>query len=326
MKNSGNRWLYCGMLTLLAASSAALIGCSTTMVKPSGPTAARSKLTQLQSDPRLASRAPVAMKDAEVAVASAELPQRDAELAAHLNYIADRKVDTARELAETRYAEDQRLALRQQRDNVRLAARTREADAAISQAAAAQAEGASQKASADAARDDASLARSDAEQAHKDANQARDDASIAKAATANAEEQSAELLRQLDTLQAKVTDRGLVVTLGDVLFASGRAELRSSANVHLDKLAAFLGKYPDRSVTIEGHTDSVGGSQYNQDLSLRRANTVGAYLTGQGVLPARISTLGKGESDPVAGNDSADGRQQNRRVEVIIGNLAVAQR
>ncbi len=326
MKNSNNGWRNFGMLTLLAVSSAAMVGCSTTMVKPTGPTAARSKLTQLQSEPRLASRAPVAMKEAELAVASAELPQQDAELAAHLNYIADRKVDTARQLAETRYAEDQRLALRQQRDNVRLAARTREADAAISQAAAAVAEGASQKAAADAARDDASLARSDAEQAHRDADQARTDASVAKAATANAEEQSAELLRQLDTLQAKMTDRGLVVTLGDVLFASGHAELRSSSNSHLDKLVAFLVKYPDRSVTIEGHTDSVGSSQYNQDLSLRRANSVGGYLSGQGVVPARISTLGKGESEPVAGNDSADGRQQNRRVEVIIGNQAVAQR
>jgi outer membrane protein OmpA-like peptidoglycan-associated protein len=326
MKTSKMGRTYARALITLVVAAAMVAGCSTTMVKPSGPTAARSKLTQLQSDPRLASRAPVAMKDAEVAVASAELPQRDAELAAHLNYIADRKVDTARELAETRYAEDQRLALRQQRDNVRLAARTREADAAISQAAAAQAEGASQKASADAARDDASLARSDAQQAHRDADQARDDASVAKAATANAEEQSAELLRQLDTLQAKMTDRGLVVTLGDVLFASGRAELRSSTNSHLDKLVAFLGKYPERSVTIEGHTDSVGSSQYNQDLSLRRANAVGAYLTSQGVVPGRIRTLGKGEAEPVAGNDSADGRQQNRRVEVIIGNQAVAQR
>ena len=340
MKTSENGWMPARVLATLVLASAVVAGCSTTMVKPSGPSAARSKLTQLQSDPRLASRAPVAMKDAELAVASAELPQRDAELAAHRNYIADRKVDTARELAETRYAEDQRLALRQQRDNVRLAARTREADTAISQAAAARAAGASEKASADLARGDASMARSDAQDAHRDADQARGDAdqargdadqaridtSVAKAATATAEEQSADLLRQLDTLQAKVTDRGLVVTLGDVLFATGRAELRSSANVHLDKLAAFLSKYPDRSVAIEGHTDSVGGSQYNQDLSLRRANTVGAYLTRQGVVSGRISTLGKGEDDPVAANDSADGRQQNRRVEVIIGNLAVAQR
>jgi len=292
-------------LLLVILTSALMVACSAAMVRPTGPTAARSKLTALQADPKLASRAPVAMKDAEQAVASAERPQSDAELATHLNYLADRKVDTARALAETQYAEDQRLALRQQRDSVRLAARTREADAAVSKAAAATAEGASQKLAADAA-------RGDADQAHRDADQARGD--------------TAELQRQIDTLQAKATDRGLVLTLGDVLFATGQANLRSAANGNLDRLVAFLGKYPDRSVSIEGHTDSVGSAQYNQDLSLRRANAVSSYLRGQGIAAARISTVGKGESDPVAGNDSADGRQQNRRVEVIIENLAVAQR
>jgi outer membrane protein OmpA-like peptidoglycan-associated protein len=312
MNASDNGRSYCKVLTILALSSALMAGCATAVVKPEGASAARSKLTQLQQDPKLAGRAPVAMKDAELAVASAELPQKDAELAAHRNYIADRKVDTARALAETRYAEDQRQALRQQRDNVRLAARTREADAAVSQAAAAQAEGASQKLAAD--------------QARSDADQARSDTEVARAAAATATDQAAELARQIALLQAKQTDRGFVLTLGDVLFASGQANLRATASGNLDKLVAFLDKYPDRSVAIEGHTDSVGSSQYNEELSLRRANAVGRYLTGHGVGPARISTLGKGESDPVADNDSADGRQQNRRVEVIIENLAVAQR
>jgi outer membrane protein OmpA-like peptidoglycan-associated protein len=291
MSNRSNAWVYTRVVAIVSLSCALIVACSVAMVRPGEPTAARVKLTQLQADARLSGRAPVAMKDAELAVASTEVPQHDADLAAHLAYVADRKVDTARALAETRYAEDQRLALRQQRNDVRLAARTREADAAVDQAAAANAA-----------------------------------VAVANAAAASAADQSAELLRQIDELQAKVTDRGLVLTLGDVLFTSGRSELRSAANGNLDKLVVFLGRYPDRSLAIEGHTDSVGTTEYNQDLSLRRANSVASYLTAQGVGATRISTLGKGETDPLAGNDSALGRQQNRRVEVIVNTTAVAQR
>ena len=305
MISTKRNWAYCKVLMIMTLSAALVVACSVAMVKSEGASAARSRLTQLQADPNLASRAPVAIKDAELAVAAAEMPQHDAELAAHQAYIAERKVDTARALAETRYAEDQRNALRMQRDKVRLAARTREADAATDKAAIAQAESASLKMAT---------------------NAARSETVAANAAAASAEAQSAELLRQIDVLQAKVTDRGLVLTLGDVLFASGRAELRSTSNGNLDKLVMFLGKYPDRSVSIEGHTDSVGSAEYNQDLSLRRANAVGSYLAAQGVGSTRINTMGKGKSEPVASNDSAEGRQQNRRVEVIVNNLAVAQR
>ena len=319
MRSRSNAWVYFKVVAIATLSSALIVACSVAMVRPVEPSAARVKLAQLQADTKLAGRAPVAIKDAELAVATAEAPQRDAELAAHLAYIADRKVDTARALAETRYAEDQRLALRQQRNDVRLAARTREADAAVNQAAAAEAESATQKLAAE-------QARVEAEQARVDADRARSDTAAASAAAASAAEQSAELQRQIDEMQAKVTDRGLVLTLGDVLFTTGRSDLRPAANGNLDKLAAFLGRYPDRSVAIEGHTDSVGTDQYNQDLSLRRANAVASYLQGQGVGSTRISTLGKGESDPVADNASATGRQQNRRVEVIVSNPAVAQR
>ena len=312
MSNNSSFWVYAKVAAIVTLSCALIVACSVAMVRPAEPTAARVKLTQLQADARLAGRAPVAMKDAELAVASAEAPQHDAELAAHRNYIADRKVDTARALAETRYAEDQRLALRQQRNDVRLAARTHEADVAVEHAAAAEAEGAKQKLAAD--------------QARGDADRARDDAAAANAAAASAADQSAELQRQIDAMQAKVTDRGLVLTLGDVLFSSGRSELRPTANGNLDRLAVFLGRYPDRSVAIEGHTDSVGTTEYNQDLSLRRANSVASYLTGQGVGSSRITTLGKGEMDPVADNGSATGRQENRRVEVIVSNPVVAQR
>jgi outer membrane protein OmpA-like peptidoglycan-associated protein len=279
--------------TLIAAAVASVLlaACTTAPVKPDGAAEARVKLTQLQSDPNLASRAAVAIKDADAAVRAAEQPQADKELAAHRVYLADRKVDTAKALAETRFAEDQRAMITAQRDSARLDARTREADAANGQVATARAEGAEQKVAADQARSGA-----------------------------------AELQRQVEALQAKATDRGLVLTLGDVLFATGRADLKTGDTGNLNKLVAFLNKYPDRTVAIEGHTDSVGSEDYNQGLSERRANSVKSYLAGQGIGSVRLSALGKGQSDPVAGNDSATGRQQNRRVEVIISNPSAALR
>jgi len=294
--------------TLIATAVASILlaaACTTAPVKPDGAAQARVKLTQLQSDPNLASRAAVAIKDADAAVRAAEQPEVNKELAAHRVYLADRKVDTAKALAETRLAEDQRAAITAERDSARLDARTHEADAAKGQAATARAEGAEQKVAAD---------------------QARSDANTAQLAAASSEQQAAELQRQIDVLQAKPTDRGLVLTLGDVLFTSGRADLKPGATGNLNKLVAFLDKYPDRSASIQGYTDSVGSEDYNQGLSERRANSVKSYLAGQGIGSTRLSASGKGRNDPVADNDSAAGRQQNRRVEVVISNPPAALR
>jgi outer membrane protein OmpA-like peptidoglycan-associated protein len=126
--------------------------------------------------------------------------------------------------------------------------------------------------------------------------------------------------RQIDALQARQTERGLVLTLGDVLFISGRADLRPGATSNLSRLVTFLNQNPLRNVEIEGHTDSVGSDEYNQHLSQRRADSVRSYLVQQGIASQRISASGKGEHQPVAGNDTDGGRQQNRRGEVIIGN------
>ena len=262
-----------------------LAACATAPVKSTGAADARAKLTVLQSNADLAGRAPVAMSEAEAAVVAAEAPQTDQEQAAHLAYLADRKVDTAKARAEVSFAEDQRAKLGEQRDSARLDARTREADVAKAEVATAHAE-------SDAAR-------------------------------ASAARQSEELQRQIDELQAKPTDRGLVVTLGDVLFTSGMSDLNASATSSLDKLAAFLNHYPDRNAVIEGHTDSVGSEDYNLGLSQRRADSVKSYLMGHGIGSMRLTAAGKGEGQPLAGNDSATGRQQNRRVEVIIDNNPV---
>jgi outer membrane protein OmpA-like peptidoglycan-associated protein len=265
--------------TLLAATVSAVLlaACAAAPQIPAGAAQARSKLTQLQSHQDLASRAPVAIKDAEVAVIAAETPQTDEALGAHQVYIADRKVDTAWALAESRLAEDQRAALGADREAARLDARTHEADAA-------------------------------------------------KLAAASSAAQTAELQRQIDELHAKETDRGLVLTLGDVLFETDKAQLQSGASGNLNTLVMFLNNYPNRTVVIEGYTDSVGSDDYNQGLSSRRAESVQAYLIGQGIDRGRVTASGLGESAPVADNESATGRQLNRRVEVIISNPDLASR
>lgn len=280
------------MLAITAAAAMMLSACSSAPMRPDGADAVRGKLTQLQSDAQLATLAPVAIKEAEAAVVAAEEPQKDEALGRHLVTIADSKVDTARAQAQARLTEDQRKALSAQREGARLDSRTREADIA---------------------RSDANIARSDADIARGQADAARMDTDLAR-------QQAADLQRQIAELNAKATDRGLVVTLGDVLFATGRSELKDGAASNLGKLSAFLNKYPDRTVLIEGHTDSVGSADSNIGLSQRRADSVKSYLMGQGVSASRLMASGKGEGSPTSGNDSATGRQQNRRVEVVISN------
>ncbi|HUP93093.1 MAG TPA: OmpA family protein [Solimonas sp.] len=306
-------------LIAAAAASMFLLACAAGPTKPAGADIARSKLTQLQADPQLASRAPLAIKEAESAVAAAEQPRDDQEYAAHLVVIADRKVGIAWAQAQARLAEDQRKTLSEQRETARLDSRTREADVARSDANSARTEAEIARTQADSARSDAEAARIAAEAARGQAESARNDTEAARL-------QALDLQRQIAELNAKATDRGLVVTLGDVLFASGRSELKGGATSNLAKLSAFLNKYPDRTVIIEGHTDNVGSDDSNMGLSQRRADSVRSFLLSQGVAGSRVSALGKGESSPTAGNDSATGRQQNRRVEVIISNTVTSSR
>lgn len=270
-----------------AVASLVLAGCASAPLAPQGAADARSKLTALQSDPNLADRAPAAIKAAEVAVQAAEQPvsKADAALGAHRVYMADRQVDIAIANASTRYAEDQRATMRDARDRARLDARTREADARSREA--------------NAARSDAAASRAEADSARQDA---------------------VDLQKQIDSLQAEATDRGLVLTLGDVLFASGKSDVKVGATSNLNKLVAFLNKYPDRRVQIEGHTDNVGGDDLNQGLSQRRAESVKAYLVQQGIAGSRLTAVGMGKTQPLADNTSDSGRQQNRRVVAIIEN------
>jgi len=284
----------------VAVAATLFAGCASVPKQPAGSAQVRAKLTALRAEPTLANRAPVALKDAEGAVVVAEMTEKDLVLAAHRVYIADRKVDTARALAQTQFAEEERTALNEQSEKARLDSRTREADAAKTDALVARAESAEQKLAA---------------------SSARSDADAAQLAASASQQQAAELQRQLEILQAQPTDRGLVLTLGDTLFATGRAEIKSGATANLDRLTTFLNEYPKRTAAIEGYTDSMGSDEMNQSLSERRANAVKNYLVGQGVGSARLTTSGRGETSPVADNESAAGRQQNRRVEVVISQL-----
>jgi outer membrane protein OmpA-like peptidoglycan-associated protein len=125
------------------------------------------------------------------------------------------------------------------------------------------------------------------------------------------------LEQELKDLKATKTDRGLVLTLGDVLFDTGQATLKPGAYGTIDRLAQALKDDPNRRVLIEGHTDSVGSDEFNQQLSQNRAMSVQSALMQRGVSGTQINSMGKGESTPVASNDNAAGRQQNRRVELI---------
>jgi outer membrane protein OmpA-like peptidoglycan-associated protein len=134
-----------------------------------------------------------------------------------------------------------------------------------------------------------------------------------------ATEQAARLQAEVDQLKATPTPRGLVLTLGDVLFDTGKANLNPGSARKLDQLAQFLTDHPDRRVQIDGFTDSVGTDSYNQDLSQQRADAVKSSLISRGIDPTRIGSQGYGKGFPVANNVDSGGRQLNRRVEVVIG-------
>jgi OmpA-OmpF porin, OOP family len=240
---------------------------------------ARSAYAQAEQTPAVAANAPVPLREAHQALQRAErawTDHHDTEEVHHLATLASQRVDIARAAAEKQVAEAQIQQATEDRDQVLLDARTREA-----------------------------------QRAHQQAQVAT---SQAQAATSQVQQ----LQQELAALKAKQTERGLVLTLGDVLFETGKAELRPGALQNLYPLVTFLQKYPERRVMIEGHTDSVGSEAYNLDLSQRRADAVRDFLLQNGVNPAQLTTRGYGKASPVASNNTAEGRQQNRRVELII--------
>jgi outer membrane protein OmpA-like peptidoglycan-associated protein len=165
-----------------------------------------------------------------------------------------------------------------------------------------------------------SARENEAQQAHAEAQQARNEAQNAQAQVAQAQAEAQRMHDELQNMQASQTKRGIVLTLGDVLFDTGRAELKSGAARSIDQLAAFLNEHPERHVQIEGFTDSQGTNDFNLELSQRRADAVAMAIIQRGIDAQRVRAMGYGEEFPVASNKDSGSRQLNRRVEIIVSN------
>jgi outer membrane protein OmpA-like peptidoglycan-associated protein len=160
----------------------------------------------------------------------------------------------------------------------------------------------------------------EAQSARSAAESAKSSAAAAQGEAAAAQGELARARQELQDLQAKKTERGMVMTLSDVLFDTGQATLKPGANRAIDRLAHYLKDSLGTHVVIEGHTDSVGTDDYNLALSQRRAQAVAGALSAQGISADRIETKGLGKAYPVATNDTQAGRQQNRRVEIVFSD------
>jgi OOP family OmpA-OmpF porin len=239
-------------------------GCAATQ-EPIALSQARAQFRQAQQDPHITTQAPVVLREAEQTLRQAErlwVEEEDEAEVQHLAYMSERRIDIARANTEQKLAEADIQKLGEERDQLLLQSRTREAQQATAHAT--------------------------------------------------------QLERELAALKAQQTDRGVVLTLSDVLFESNRADLKPGAMRTLSPLVTFLKEHPTRTVSIEGHTDSVGSQPYNLELSERRAEAVRSFLVAQGIEPGRITAVGYGEAYPVSSNDTEAGRQQNRRVEVVL--------
>lgn len=258
-----------------------------------------------------------------------------------LGYLSEKKTQIAVTAAEGKEFEKAREALKKEEADLlnqkRLLGATVQAQSAQAEAEQARRAAAAEASTAEKAKKEAEASQAralseaeKAERSKKEAEQARlqsrEEAEKAEKARRETEQAKAEIdqfLKDLSDLQGKMTERGIVLTMGDVLFSSGKADLSAGAVRNLDKITGFLQKHPDRNLLIEGHTDSIGSDEFNQALSQKRADAVKEALVGKGVVPDRIVTKGYGKQFPMAGNDTESGRQMNRRVEVVILNEGV---
>jgi outer membrane protein OmpA-like peptidoglycan-associated protein len=264
---------------------------------PTALESARTAYIQAEQKPQVAANAPTALREAQQTLNRAETAwekDRDETEISHLAYLTEQRVAIAEAITERKLADADRHTLSQEREVILREARAREAE----------------------------QARIEAERTQGEAAQARLQAELALADRQVAATQIETLKRQLSALQAKTqeTERGTILTLDSVLFETNQAALKSGALQNLYPLVTFLRDNPERTTKIEGHTDSMGNENYNLELSQRRAESVRAFLVQNGVEPNRIIARGYGETAPVASNETAAGRQQNRRVELVFPN------
>ena len=257
----------------------------------------RSDYRVAQSNPNVASYAPQEMKQASESMAQAEAaashPDSEEKID-KLAYLAKQKIALTQEVAKQRAAEAAVAIAAKERDQIRLDQRTNEAN----------------------------QARTSAEQSRLAAQRAQGETTEAQRKTQEAQARAAQLEAQLADLAAKKTERGMVITLGDVLFGTDLARLNAEGMRTAQKLANILQQNPERTVLVEGFTDSTGTAAHNQELSERRAGAVRNALQELGVARGRISIRGYGEAYPVAANDAAQNRQLNRRVEIVLSDDA----
>jgi outer membrane protein OmpA-like peptidoglycan-associated protein len=273
-------------LTIGMGVALALAACASAPQPNAALENAHAAVQAAEADPNVPKYAPLDLETAkkELAMADDAAAHHHEDAIGQPAYLATQNARLAQAHGAAK-ADDARVAAGQvERDRIMLAARTREADNA--------------KAAATNAQLEANAAVTQRDQATQEAQR---------------------LQGELEDLKATQTARGLVLTLGDVLFDTNKATLNPGAGRKLDELAQFLNEHPDRRVQIDGFTDSTGSDAYNEDLSQRRADAVKQALVMRGITPSRIGTEGYGKAYPVASNNESGGRQLNRRVEVVIG-------
>ncbi len=290
--------------TIAAACLALLAACSSMPAQNAALDRARGRLEAAQAQPDS-----VALAADELARARESLRRADQALingdstaqVDHLSYLALQQVAIAEDTGASRSAQAVVAGAAAERDRLRLALRTREADTAQEQKSAAEAVSATKT---------VQLAQSEAATQAERYRVARRDAKVS------------DLESQLHDMNARYTDRGVVITLGELLFDTGASQLRPEGQNRMDQLVDFMKRYPERHASIEGYTDNVGKAAYNQALSDRRANAVMAALIQLGVPGSQLSIQAFGEEHPAAPNSTAAGRQMNRRVEVVFARAA----
>jgi len=304
-------------LTPVVLAVVALLGaCSSTPKSTSLLDQAHSDYRIVQNNPQVAIYAPLELKQAGDALAQADAQAAERASEEKINqlaYLARQKIALTEEVTKQKVAETEVANASQERDQVRLDQRTNEANAAGIRAEQA-------KQVALLAINDAARAEQQTQVAQVAAASAQVDAANAQRAAQDAQQRNAQLEAQLNELAAQKTARGMVITFGDVLFGTDVSRLSAAGMMSAQKLARILELNPQRTVLIEGYADSTGTAEYNQQLSERRTLAVQSAMLQMGVGPERVVVHGYGETYPVAANDSAESRQLNRRVEIVLSD------
>ncbi len=255
----------------------------------------------------------MAVKQKAEEEARAEAAAREAKARADAEAEARRRADAEAARAQAEAARAAAEKARAEAERMK-----QEAEAAAQEAARQKAE--AEKAKAEAVAQQQALA-AEADKARQAAAQSE---SLRQQAEKEKQELRSRLLQQLNTILAtRDTARGLIANMSDVLFRSGSFELLPAARERLAKISGIVLAYPSLHLEVEGHTDSIGSDEYNQQLSERRAQSVRDYLVQQGISQQAIEAHGFGKTEPIASNDTPEGRQQNRRVELVLSGDAI---